>query len=63
MTAPLRALDETWEWLQLPSGWAVYEELERIAICLESHVNRRVAGDLAHRQVGAAGYSQAGRPW
>ncbi len=55
--------DETWEWLCLPTGWAVYEAEERIAIAMESGVDRRTAADLAQRQVGAAGYAQAARPW
>lgn len=55
--------DGAWEWLQLTTGWAIYEQLEREAICQESGVPRRVGADLAQRQVGAAGYSQAGKPW
>lgn len=55
MIAPGRALDDTWEWLQLPTGWAQYEVLERIAICLESKVPSRVAADIAYQQVGADG--------
>lgn len=60
------APDDTWEWLQLPTGWVQYEVLERIAICRElgakSDVSEREATDIACRQVGAAGYAQSAQP-
>lgn len=52
-----------WEWLKLREGWAQYEVLERIAICLESGVPLREAKDLAYRQVGAGAWCVPTRPY
>jgi hypothetical protein len=60
---PPRPEDDTWEWLQLPTGWAIYEEMERVSIAVESGVPLPVAKDIAARQVGSAGYAQTAKPW
>jgi hypothetical protein len=54
--------DDRWEWLLLKDGWCQYEYLERVAICLESKVDRREASRLAQEQVGAGSYAVEAKP-
>lgn len=54
--------DDDWEWLMSTTGWFIYEQAERVAICLESGVPLRKAADIAAEQVRAGAWAVAAEP-